>query len=179
MSVVEVADVQYESWGGYADPRLPQRVWKGRVTAAGDVSGGTVSMFLRFNLAGGERLDTHFSLEEFFFDSGALTTAFTGTLEARNFGSVQTGTRPIKNTFTAIAITAGGTGMNPAQRDQNLPLFLGAQVFRSTLLELVVIFPNTNGVTSNVWFGGYAWGPRSVSAPNGGIIRPVPGLFTQ
>lgn len=177
MAITAVADVTYEAWGGHLDPRLPVRVWKGLLNLTGDASAGNISAFLRFNLAGVERLDHYFSLEEYWVDSSA-TSATTYSLQARNFGSVQTGVRGVNLRVRLEGNSAAVRVGMDMEEPLKLPIFLGQQVSRSTLLEIVTILPNVDLQTDNIWLGGYDWGPRSPSAPDGGISRPNPGLFT-
>lgn len=180
MAITDIVDVSYESWGGYEDPRLPTRIWNADASILGDASGGNVSAFMRFNLAGNARLDQHFSLEEFWYDDPATGVAITVKLETRNFGSVQTGIRNIDISFNTALNSAGvGLGMNLDRGPVLKPIFLGQQVSEGTPLEIVTIYPVVDGDTVNIWAGGYVWGPRSVSAPDGGIIRPVQGLFSR
>lgn len=177
MAITDIADVAYESWGGYDDPRLPSRIWKSKTIVTGDASGGNISAFARFNLAGDERLDQQYSLEEIWLENGGAIQA-TFVLQTRNFGSVVTGTRPITLPIRTIgaSITIGAPQL--PELGQLLPIFLGQQVFRSTALEIVVLLDNIEDEVSSIWLGGYSWGPRSVSAKNGGLVRPNPGLFT-
>lgn len=175
MAITAVQDVTYEPWGGYEDPRLPTRVWKGRIQVTGDASGGDISAFLRFNLAGVERLDSFYSLEELWM-SLTETTAVVVRFQTRNFGSIQTGIRPISTGINNAVTQGPGVGMS-TNGNLFLPAFLGQQVTKSTLLEMVFDYNNVLNDVGVFWAGGYTWGPRSASAPNGGIVRPNPGLF--
>lgn len=177
MSLTVFEDIQYEPWGGYTDPRLPTRVWKGRVLATGDASGGDISAFLRFNLAGVERLDSFFSLEEMYMDLSINATIII-LFETRNFGSIKTGIRPVSMAVNNANTTGTRSGMS-VNGKQFLPAFLGQQITKSTLMEIIWQYDNVLGDTGAFWAGGYVWGPRSASALNGGIVRPDRGVFPQ
>lgn len=177
MSVTAIADVSYESWGGYDDPRLPIKIWKALLILTGDASGGTINAFFRFNLAGVERLDNFFSLEEIYVDV-RQALAVNVAVEARNFGSVKTGVRVAGWLLRVDTTQAGGAKMNSRDSTGIVPAFLGQQVFRSTPLELFMTYLNVDTIVSVIWVGGYVWGPRSASAKNGGILRPPSGLFS-
>lgn len=174
MALTTVDDIQYEAWGGYVDPRLPERVWKGQILSTGDATGGDLNAFLRFHQAGGERLDNYFSLEEMYIRTSS-NVAGDFVFESRNFGSVRTGIRPMVIKISLEATEAPSAAEVTPRI--TFPKFLGQMVFRGTLLELVWITNNVDGEVTTIWAGGYAWGPRSASAPNGGIVRPDPGLF--
>jgi len=178
VSVVTVEDVQYESWGGFDDPRLPSGIWKSLGAVLGDASGGNADVFARFNSAGVERLDRMYSLEEVHIHSTS-STGHLGLLQARNFGSVKTGVRQFSVRVLTQTTEAGTPGTSPEDAETAAKTFLGQQVFRTTPLEVVYILDNEDGITTTVWLGGYVWGPRSASAKNGGPLRPNPGHFPQ
>ncbi len=174
MSVIGVADITYEPWGGFDDPRLPTRVWRGKIQTTGDASGGLLSQFLRFNLAGNERLDNYFSLEELFVSTnGSLEGP---RFETRNFGAFKVGVRDVAYALNFAATDTGEAGADPQIRIW--PLFMGQQVFTGTVLEIVTLRDNVTTVIHDMWAGGYVWGPRSASAKNGGLQRPPSGLFS-
>ena len=176
MAITAVADVTYESWGGYDDPRLPARIWRGKLAVTGDNTGGTISAFLRFNLAGAQRLDSYYSLEELYQRTNGLTES--PRFESRNFGAFKIGVRFA--TFRAILNNTDGSGAapNPTENRGILPLFLGQQIFTGTAMELVMIFDNVDTILYDLWMGGYVWGPRSASAKDGGLLRPPSGIFS-
>lgn len=168
-----LTDVEYESWGGYDDPRLPERIWKGKIAVTGDASGGLISSFVRFSLAGAPRLDNFYSLEECWLRKAG--SAEVPLLDIRNFGSTKTG---IKFNTLRLQLFAGDNGILGQDTNRLVPsMFLGQQVVTSTPSEIVVQVDNVNGVVFDVWMGGYAWGPRSASAKNGGLQRPIGGIF--
>lgn len=175
MAVTVFEDVQYESWGGFEDPRLPTRLWTGRVSGTGDGTGGDLSLFIRLNPSTSIRLDSYFSLEEIYLDTDDAI-AQQPNFQSRNLGSFKTGLRDVTMRLDNIASEGPTVAMSTGVMNM-LPIFLGQQVLTGSLTELLVILDNTTGITMTVWMGGYVWGPRSPSAPNGGLIRPAPGLF--
>ena len=177
MAITAVEEVTYESWGGYDDPRLPSRIWRGKLQTTGDGTGGEISAFLRFNLASSERLDNYYSLEELYMRKGGAENE--GPLfETRNFGSFKVGVRFVAAGLSFLTVDTAGTAIDPTEVRALLPLFMGQQIFTGTSLEIVVIIDNVSGNLFDLWAGGYVWGPRSASAKNGGLQRPASGLFS-
>lgn len=176
MAVIGLEDIQYEPWGGFRDRRLPERIWKGKVATTGDLTGGTLSSFLRFNPSGSERLDLYFSLEEIYVRNSSAATATVMLFETRNFGSFKTGIRFVSLILDVI-LTDAGVAQSARTKSAIPPIFMGQQVFTGTAQEIVLVEDNVNGQLTDLWAGGYVWGPRSASAPDGGLLRPNPGLF--
>ena len=177
MAITAVEEVTYESWGGYDDPRLPSRVWRGKIQTTGDSSAGRISQFLRFNLADSQRLDNYFSLEEIHMrtSGGDESPLF----QSRNFGAFRIGVRFVSVRLPLVGTDTGTSAENPLDTRALLPVFLGQQIFTGTAMEVVLQVDNVNGVVHDLWCGGYVWGPRSASARNGGLMRPPAGIFSN
>lgn len=176
MAVTDTQAVRYEAWGGYRDPRLPTRVWNARLSSTGDATGGDQSLFLIFNPANAERLDEAFSLEELYLASTS-GVADDVLVEVRNLGSFKGGVRPISFVQGMPLSEAPNVGLNPQSRIT--PMWLGEQVLTTTESSVVVIKNNIDTVILTIWAGGYVWGPRSKSAPDGGYQRPREGVFSK
>lgn len=179
MSVSDEEQIEYEDWGGFDDPRLPERLWKCLVQVTGDLSGGSRIVTMTIALATDERVPLFYSLEELYmFDTDAVSKDV-GFIP-NNLGSARIGSRIARMVFslqgevsTGLALLAG---QNTLARGG---MFLGSQRDKLETTTLQWTTTNVDMALFAVWAGGYVWGQRSRSARNGGLLRPPNGLFAR
>lgn len=176
MSVSTTAEIGYEHWGGYDDPRLPTRVWKMAATVTGDLSGGLRSLTFEFVNSDAPRVSQSFSLEELYildFDNTTKRVDIRGT----NFG-VFRGLERTLGLSVSVPATAGSTSsLDVKDAEAIRGTFLGAQNVVGVQTALIFQLANSDTDEVKIWAGGYVWGQRSQSALKGGFQRPLNGIF--
>ena len=178
MSVASSQQVEYEPWGGYDDPRLPTRVWKQADSILGDASGGQRSLTFEFVNSDVVRNAELYSLEEVYIIDAQNADTDLGMI-ATNFGLARGGRREVAYTLTVRGSDTGVAALSPQAIRAITGTFLGEQGLRSTAQQLTFQAANSNGNLFVVWCGGYVWGQRSLSAGNGGIMRPRDGVWSR
>lgn len=178
VSIVEQVDIEYRHWGAYEDPRLPVGLWVGRGNVTGDGSGGLRTITLVFNPATAPLLSLAFSLEQVSIRDGDNVTKTlhlaTSTLDplAGQANTFEIGVDVVASQNSIALLSENGSR---ALRG----LFLG-RVSAELALQtagLSLIGTNLSAPILRLSAQGYVWAARSQSAPNGGLLRPNPGLY--
>lgn len=177
MSVSNLQDVEYRHWGAYTDPRMPVGLWTGRGLILGDASGGERQVLLVFNPATAVVLALYFSLEQISIQDSDNVTK-TCRLVSEALDPIRGGSNPVRIGIDLVA-TAGGVEAVTSENGMRAVrgVFLGRQSAVAQTTGLSFLADNVDGATLTFAAQGYVWGARSGSAPEGGLRRPVGGLY--
>lgn len=183
--VEELEQIQTADWGGYLDPRLPEGVWFGEVTAVGDGSGGEIRVMLLTQRAGPRRDSRLYSMEQLSVNT-ALGASQDIQIQITNLGINPTEfglavselnwlwVLPVRLSSAVSAFRA------PSLADTPIPLglFLGQQIAPLTDTGIRARVGNAALQQLKMTAGGYVWGARSRSA-QGGPQRPATGIWSS
>lgn len=178
MSVTDEFRIDIRPYSAYEDPSFPIAAYVAQGGSVGDGTAGNLFMQFLFKRTADNAVSELFSLEQLAIDSTG-TANVEGTIKTLNMDSLAIN-RPLSPQTWRVLLQPA-TGMSvPTAMDTNknnfLPLWLGAPFLGEGNSGLEFEWPNTDLRLYQVIIQGYIWGPRSVLAP-GGPRRPISGLF--
>ncbi len=176
MSVALTVPPLIRPFRGFPEPQLPDGYWVVHASALGDLSGGVLSVNIRFSAATEPNPSTLWNLEQL------AITAPTGTVGIRvdygnmDFHPIGTSTGSLSKLFTLNTDrTEVSSAESPLINRRLIPVFLG-QARKDVSGDLSFDVDNADGVSLSVLAQGFFWGPGAINAP-GGPQRPLTSLF--
>lgn len=166
--------VDIRPYSGYSDPSLPIGSWIAEGGAAGNASGGIMTMRFLFQRDGDAQISELFSVEQLAIDT-TNNLAQTFVMRTQNMDSLAPSRAATDQRWfvTTDAInTVGESAMGLSKTI--LPLWLGTPNRNEGDAGLAFETLNTDLLLYFIGIQGYLWGPRSVLA-DGGPRRPVGG----
>lgn len=173
MSISAFGVITYRPFRAYDDPGLPAGTWLAVGSVTGDGSGGNRQIVIDISLAANPLDSRFYSLEQYSF--GDTVNADNDVVVGIN-GFDNT---PIGNKIAGFVdrVEASQALSRQAPGGLSRGLFIGQQGVVGTGTDITTLIANSSGALFVVSFEGYFWTPRSILAPNGGLRRPIEGLY--